>query len=63
MVSACRSIPAPSPNFLILSAAILYGLYWSAKHRKEALHAGVLAFVFLLIGYSSFFMLVIRFQC
>lgn len=46
--------------FLILSAAILYGLYWSAKHRKEALHAGVLAFVFLLIGYSSFFMLVIR---
>ncbi len=46
--------------FAILIAAILWGLYYSKKHHKVILNTMILSLVFLLIGYSSFIILVIR---
>ena len=46
--------------FAILIAAILWGFYYSKKHHKIVLNTIILSLVFLLIGYSSFFILVIR---
>ena len=46
--------------FLILIAAIVIGLRYSANKMQPAWNAVLLAFAFILIGYSSFFMLVIR---
>ncbi|MFZ4399159.1 MAG: protein O-mannosyl-transferase family [Bacteroidales bacterium] len=46
--------------FAILIAAILWGLWYSKKHHKVVLNSIILSLVFLLIGYSSFFILVIR---
>ncbi len=46
--------------FLILIASIVFGLRYSANKLQPAWNAILLAFSFILIGYSSFFMLVIR---
>ncbi len=46
--------------FVLLIAAILWGLHYSKKHHKVVLNTMILSLVFLLIGYSSFFILVIR---
>ncbi len=46
--------------FAVLIAAIVYGLYITQKRRLVTLNTVMLAFTFLVIGYSSFFMLVIR---
>jgi hypothetical protein len=46
--------------FVLLIATILWGLRYSKKHHKVVLNSIILALVFLLIGYSSFFILVIR---
>ncbi len=46
--------------FFALAAAIIYGLYYTHKHNKVVLNTIILAFLFLVIGYSSFFMLVVR---
>ncbi len=46
--------------FVLLIAAIVYGLYYTHKHNKVVLNTIILAFTFIVIGYSSFFMLVIR---
>jgi len=46
--------------FVILIAAILWGLRYSKKNHKVILNTMILSFIFLLIGYSSFFILVIR---
>ncbi len=46
--------------FLLLIAAIAYGLVYTKKKDKPLLHAGILGFVMLLIGYSTFFILIIR---
>ncbi len=46
--------------FLALIASIAYGLYYTHKHKKVLLNTIILAFTFIVIGYSSFFMLVIR---
>ncbi len=46
--------------FLILISAILWGLNYSIRKKKQVLNTVILGFVFVLIGYSSFFMLVIR---
>ncbi|MEI6575856.1 MAG: DUF2723 domain-containing protein [Bacteroidota bacterium] len=46
--------------FMLLIGGILYGLYFSKKKGKVMLNTIILAFTFLLIGYSSFVMLVIR---
>lgn len=46
--------------FLIITAAIVFGLLYTHKTNKTALNTAILALTFILIGYSSFFMLVIR---
>ena len=46
--------------FLLLIAAIVFGIIWSKKKEKPVLNASILALLFLLIGYSTFFILVIR---
>ena len=44
--------------FVILIASIVIGLRYSAGRMKPVINAIILAFSFILIGYSSFFMLV-----
>ena len=46
--------------FLLLIGLIVGGLYYSRKKGKVILNTAILAIVFILIGYSSFFILVIR---
>jgi len=46
--------------FLLLIGGIVFGLYYSIKKGKVVLNTVILSFMFILIGYSSFFMLVIR---
>ena len=46
--------------FLLIIAALVGGLYYTRIKGKTILNTAILALVFILIGYSSFFMLVIR---
>ncbi len=46
--------------FILLVALIVAGIYFTNKYKKVILNTAVLCFMFILIGYSSFFMLVIR---
>jgi len=46
--------------FLIILALIIGGLYYSRKNGKVILNTAILALTLILIGYSSFFILVIR---
>ena len=46
--------------FLVITSIILGGLYYSKKNGKTVLNTSLLALTFILIGYSSFFILVIR---
>ena len=46
--------------FVLLIAVIVLGIYFSNKYKKVILNVVVLSFMFIMIGYSSFFMLVIR---
>ncbi|MEG2071006.1 MAG: DUF2723 domain-containing protein, partial [Bacteroidales bacterium] len=46
--------------FLLIFGLIAYGLYYGFKHNKKVFLAGIFSFIFLLIGYSTFFTLVIR---
>ncbi len=47
--------------FLIaLIGGIIYALYYTKKKNKPALHSSVLALLMIIIGYSSFAMIVIR---
>lgn len=46
--------------FLLITVIIAGGLYYSFVKRKVVLNTVILAFLFILIGYSSFFMIVIR---
>ncbi|MDL2296801.1 DUF2723 domain-containing protein [Bacteroidales bacterium OttesenSCG-928-B11] len=46
--------------FLLIFGLIAYGLYYGYKKQKRTLNAGILSFLFLLIGYSTFITLVIR---
>ncbi len=46
--------------FIILISSIVFGLRYSSLRLKPALNTALLAFSFMLIGYSSFFMLIIR---
>lgn len=46
--------------FTIILALILWGLIHSEKHKKRLLNIITLCFAFILIGYSTFFILVIR---
>ncbi|HNW76340.1 MAG TPA: DUF2723 domain-containing protein [Bacteroidales bacterium] len=46
--------------FLLLIGGIVWGLWYTRKKVKPVLNAVILAFAFILIGYSSFLVLVIR---
>ncbi|MEA3438256.1 MAG: DUF2723 domain-containing protein, partial [Thermodesulfobacteriota bacterium] len=46
--------------FLLITIVIAGGLFYTRKKGKVVLNTVILAFLFILIGYSSFFMLVIR---
>ena len=47
--------------FVILFFGLLiYGLIWSKKRHYVAMHTGLLAFAFVLIGYASFIQVLVR---
>lgn len=46
--------------FLLIIVALVFGLMWTRKHGKLIANTAILSFTFILIGYSSFLMLVIR---
>lgn len=46
--------------FGLLIGLIVYGLKFTHKRAKVVLNTAILAFTFILIGYSSFFLLIIR---
>ncbi len=45
---------------LILVGGITYGIYYAIKKEKVTLHTFLLALTFILIGYSSYFIVMIR---
>ena len=46
--------------FTVLAAAVVWGLWYTQKRNKPILNAAILSFAMLVIGYSTFFVLVIR---
>ena len=46
--------------FLVVIGGIVYGIFYTHKHKKLVANTIILGFTFLIIGYSSFFILVIR---
>lgn len=46
------------PPLLLLAAA--YGVYYSYKTKQRMLHVGLLAFLFIVLGYSTYLMVYIR---
>jgi len=46
--------------FILLIAGIVFGLRYAKKKQKVILHTAFLCFTFILIGYSTFLILVIR---
>ena len=46
--------------FTLLAAAVVWGLWYTQKKHKPILNAAILSFAMLVIGYSTFFVLVIR---
>ncbi len=46
--------------FLLIIGLLVWGVKYSIKKKKLLLNTVILCFIFILIGYSSFFMLIIR---
>ena len=46
--------------FVLLIALIVLGIYFTNRYKKVILNTAIVCLMFILIGYSSFFMLVIR---
>ena len=46
--------------FILLIGGLVFGLIYTRKKIKPVLNTIILAFIFIVIGYTSFFMLVIR---
>ncbi|MCR5821328.1 MAG: DUF2723 domain-containing protein [Bacteroidales bacterium] len=46
--------------FTLLAAAVVWGLWYTRKKGKPIANAAILGFMMLVIGYSTFFVLVIR---
>ena len=46
--------------FAIIIGLIVWGLWYTSKRGKVIWNTAILSFMFILIGYSSFFMLIIR---
>ncbi len=47
---------------ILLIAGFGYGIYWSAKNDKITLNTFLLGFSFIIVGYSSYFVVLIRSQ-
>ena len=45
---------------VLLIGSIIYGIHYSIKHQKRILNTSLLALVFILIGYASYGIIVIR---
>jgi hypothetical protein len=45
---------------LLLAGALVYGIRYALRHQKRLLHTGLLAFIYVLIGYSSYLIIPIR---
>jgi MFS family permease len=46
--------------FILLIAGLVYGIYYTQKNNKPVLNTFILATTFILIGYSSYTMVIIR---
>ena len=46
--------------FVLIAALIVWGLWFTTKRKKMVANIAILSLMFILIGYSSFFMLAIR---
>ncbi len=46
--------------FVLLAALIVFGLVYTRKKNKPVLNASILSLLFIIIGYTTFFVLVIR---
>lgn len=46
--------------FILVAAAVAWGLWYTTKKNKPILNAAILGFLMLVVGYSTFFMLIIR---
>ena len=46
--------------FVLITALIVWGLWFTTKRKKMVANIAILSLMFILIGYSSFFMLAIR---
>ena len=46
--------------FTLMAALVVWGLWFTHKKRKPVINAAILSFAMLVIGYSTFFVLVIR---
>ena len=46
--------------FAVIIGLIVWGLWYTAKRKKVIWNTAILSLMFILIGYSSFFMLIIR---
>lgn len=46
--------------FLAIGGLIYWGIKYSIKKQKQLLNTAILCFTFIIIGYSSFFLLIIR---
>lgn len=46
--------------FVLLTGGLIYGIFWSEKRKRFIANTVILCLTFILIGYSSFLMLVIR---
>lgn len=45
---------------LFLAAAITYAIYYSVKYKKHMLNLGMICLTFILFGFSSYFLIIIR---
>ena len=64
-ITAVNSIWLPKNSgslfaLLLIVGGVYYGVYWARKNSRPLVEQGILAVVFLLIGYSSFVVLAIR---
>ena len=60
VTGAGSGIGLATAKMLASGGAIVYGLKYTYKKAKVVLNTAILSFMFILIGYSSFFLLIIR---
>ncbi len=45
---------------ILLFGGLIYGIYWSQLHRRKVLNTALLSLAFVLVGYSSYTIVIIR---